>query len=172
MKKYYYLFSIILTLSLLPNFTYANSIHSIEPCEEVTTTYNKELGKIFLEIVRVRDYLYAIDINPYDIKDDSKELYKQLNFTLSNLNTLRSDLNFQKSTTKKTKNDVLLIARLYAIIDILEISVQEQINLVDQLLIDSNQHSRMFYSEMMTHIYYYLTSANDMINYVADDYDF
>lgn len=172
MKKYYYLFSIVLILFLFPNSTYANSNNIIEPCKEATTTYNKELGKIYSEIVRVRDYLYAIDINPYDIKNDSKELYKQLNFTLSNLNTIRSDLNFQKSSSKKSKDDVLLIARLYAIVDILEISIQEQINLIDQLLIDANQHSRMFYSEMMTHIYYYLTSANDMINYVADDYEF
>lgn len=172
MKKYYYLFSIILTLSLLPNSIYADSIKVNAPCKEVTTVQNKELEKIYLEIVRVRDYLYAIDINPYDIEEDSKDLYKQLNFCVSNLNSIKSDINFQKGTVKKSKKDSLLICRLYCIVCNLDISIQEQINLIDELLVDSKKNSRMCYSEMMTHIYYYLTAANDMINYVADDYDF
>lgn len=172
MKKIYVLISILLISFIVQNssIAFAEQSFSVPPMLQ-NLKGREELVGYFNEIKRIRSNINAIDINTITAKDKAIEIKEQINFYLTQLSALENSmLNFKKQYSN-SESDLLFAEQIKLLLDTYKMSLRQQLSLLNALVDNNMDASKLFYSDYLTYIYYYLNLGDQMMAYVNTFYN-
>lgn len=120
----------------------------------------------FNEIKRIRNNMYSLNVNSTTAKQNANNLRKEINFYINEFKSVERNLQDIKIQNADSKADVVFAEQLIFTIFSYKLSLEEQLILVDLLVNDDKQGSNLFFSDYLSHIYYYLTLGDQMVSYV------
>lgn len=129
-----------------------------------------DYNKILSDINRIRNNLYAININTITAKDNALRLKKEINFHMSEFRNIQIQLNELKREYSGSKSDILFIEQVNLTISNYQISLEEQLNLIELLVADEREANSLFYSDSLGHIYYYVALGDQIMTYINSYY--
>ncbi|RDY23163.1 hypothetical protein CHF27_009440 [Romboutsia maritimum] len=141
----------------------------ISPSLKNVKGYN-ELKKNLDEIKRIRKNIYTIDINTTDTEPKLKSTKERLNYHLLELKAVKNNLTKFKGVYSNSKDDILFAEQLSFIACSYELSLNQQLNLVEDLISEKTEANKLFFSDNIAHIYYYITLGDQMISYIDSYY--
>lgn len=174
-RKSIYIAIIIIIISCFLSPTMSNA-YEIDHYSENVAPMSKNLkgkddyNKILSDINRIRNNLYAININTITGKNNALRLNKEINFHMSEFKNIQMQLNELKRQYKDSKSDVLFIEQVNLTISNYKISLEEQLNLIELLVADEREANSLFYSEHLGHIYYYVALGDQIMTYINSYY--
>ena len=165
--------SILLCLGIFTNKTYAieNKISTVPVV--VQDLQNKEaLANIFKEIKMIRDNMRTIDINTKTIKEKSGILKPQIASYINQLQGVYNNIDRHKRIYKDSYPDVFVADQLQILSSVYQALLRDQLILIDGLLKDDPEASKLVYSDYLYTIYYYVLLGDQMLNYINENYGF
>lgn len=173
MKKKYILITVLLFSFIITNSSIACAQQSklAVPPMLKDLKGKDELVGYFNEIKRIRSNLNTININTVTAKDKATEIQKQINFYQTEISDLvKSISNFEKKYAN-SHPDLLFSQQIKLILETYSMSLNQQISLLDALINNDFDASRLFYSDYLTYIYYYLNLGDQMLSYIDTFYN-
>lgn len=171
-KKY------VLIAVLLLSFVITNS--SIVLAEQSRSTVppmlknlqgKDELVSFLNEAKRIRSNISTININTVNAKDNATEIQKQINFYLTEISGLEKSLSDFDKKYANSQPDLLFSEQIEALLNSYKMSLNQQLSLLNALVNNEFDASKLFYSEYLTYIYYYLNLGDQMIAYINTFYN-
>lgn len=165
--------SILLCLGIFTNKTYAieNKISTVPVV--VQGLQDKEaLANIFREIKMIRDNMRTIDINTQTIKEKSAILKPQITSYMNQLQGVSNNLERHKRIYKDSQSDIFVADQLQILSSVYQALLRNQLILIDGLLKDDPESSKLVFSDYLYTIYYYMTLGDQMLNYINENYGF
>ncbi|CEI72983.1 MULTISPECIES: hypothetical protein [Romboutsia] len=165
--------SILLCLGIFTNKIYAieNKISTVPVV--VQDLQDKEaLANIFREIKMIRDNMRTIDINTQTIKEKSGILKPQITSYMNQLQGVSNNLERHKSIYKDSQPDIFVADQLQILSSVYQALLRDQLILIDGLLKDDPESSKLVFSDYLYTIYYYVTLGDQMLNYINENYGF
>lgn len=174
MKKKIFLFilSLIFAIPLMSNIVYCekNNINVESKTYHGPIIENlkgkKELFDNLENLKRIRNNLCSIRICGDVSKKQLESINNDLDFYLTQLNTVKSDLEKHKNIYKDSFSDVYFAEQVIFITDSYILSIRQQQNLITQLNTNNIDAKKMFHSDYLIPIYYYLTLGDEIIAYI------
>lgn len=130
----------------------------------------QEFAKNFQEIKRIRNNIYSINMDVLTAKQNADKLRKEINFYMNEFKNVQRELNEIKNQNPDSQADIIFADQLNFTVFSYLLSLQEQLNLLELLVNDDKEGSVLFYSDYLTHIYYYVTLGDQMVAYVDNYY--
>ena len=173
MKKKYVLITILLLSFVITNGStvFAEQSKLTVPPMLQNLKGKDELVGYFNEIERIRSNLNTIDINTVTAKDKAKEIQKQINFYLTQLSGLEKSISNFKKEYANSQPDLLFAEQINILLDTYKMSLNQQLSLLDSLVDNNFDASKLFYSDYLTYIYYYLNLGDQMMSYINTFYN-
>lgn len=173
MKKRYLLITILLLSFIVTNSSISFAEYSnleVPPMLKDLKGKNELVG-YFNDIKRVRSNISTIDINTITAKKKSEEIKKQINFYLTEMSTLQNSLsNFEKQYTD-SQSDLIFSEQLRLLLNSYIMRLTQQLVLLDELLNNDLDATKLFYSDYLIYIYYYLNLGDQMVSYINTFYN-
>ena len=157
------------------------TINSMNSYAEIKVEYNspslknvkgyEELKKNLDEIKRIRKNVLIVNINTTDTEKRLNLVKEKLNYHIVELRAVKNNLNRFKGIYSNSKEDVLFAEQLSFIATSYELSLNQQISLIEDLIAKDPESTELFFSDGMAHIYYYLTLGDQMVSYIDNYYN-
>ena len=123
------------------------------------------------KIGSVRSNINTINISPTTTKENPDEIKKQINFYLTEISSLENSIsNFEKKYSD-SQPDLLFAEQISIILNVYQMSLNQQLSLLNALINNEFEASKLFNSEYLTYIYYYLNLGDQMISYINTFYN-
>ncbi len=161
--------SISLALILLfsmPLSNYANDTYTSQELQG-----KQEVLIIFDQIKDLRSKLNTIDINSINAKENYDELKKQIDSYLAEFRVIEDKLDKFEVEYAISSDDVLFANQLKFIISSYRLSLKEQLNLLDKLKAEHVEGTKLFFSQYLGNIYYYVGLGDQMLSYIDNHYN-
>ncbi len=145
------------------NSSVPKMLQDIKGKDELTGYINK--------IESIRANISTIDISPATAKEKPDEIKKQINLYLSELSAIQNSLkNFDKKYSD-SQSDLLFSQQISIIVNVYNMSLNQQLTLLNALIDNEYEASKLFYSDYLIYIYYYLNLGDQMIAYINTFYN-
>ena len=118
------------------------------------------------QIERIRSNLIVIDIAESSTVEQLKNTDKNLENYIEQFNTIRKNLENHKNVYKDSFPDVFFSEQISFVADSYIISIREQQNVIRALENNKDEAKKLFYSNYLIPVYYYLTLGDQMVSYV------
>lgn len=168
---------ILMTLLLISLFV-ANS--SINFAQESTSSVpamlqnikgKEELKGYINKIESVRSNINTINITSSITKEDAAKTKKQIKYYLSELSSINTSLESFETRYSDSQPDLLFANQIKILTEVYEMSLNQQLSLLDAVLENSFESSKLFYSDYLVYIYYYLNLGDQMLTYINTFYN-
>ncbi|MFR6016634.1 MAG: hypothetical protein ACLUG9_03810 [Paraclostridium sordellii] len=173
MKKKYALIAVLLLSFIVINSSVACAQQSnltVPPMLQ-DIKGKDELVNFFNEIKRIRSNISTININTVTAKDKAAEIKKQITFYLTEIYELENSIvDFEKKYAQ-SQPDLMFSEQLKYLLNAYKMSLNRQLNLVDALINNEFDASKLFYSDYLIYIYYYLNLGDQMMSYINTFYN-
>lgn len=126
----------------------------------------EDIVKNLQEIKRIRGNLIVMNITENSTLEELKSIDKDLEYYIQQFNTIRRNLDNHKLSYKDSFSDVFFSEEILFIADSYIISLRQQQNLVRALEDKKVDAKKLFYSNYLIPIYYYLSLGDQMISYI------
>lgn len=117
-----------------------------------------------MKLIRVS--LININITERTTDEELDDINKQLELYLSQLDVVRNNLVRHKITFKDSFSDVFFAERLSFIANSFSLSIISQQDLIRVLRTDRVNAVRLFHSQYLIPVYYYLTLGDQIMAYI------
>lgn len=150
------------------NILYIPSTDPISPYgPQIEDLQNKEdILKNLEDIKRIRGNLIVININENSTTEELKEIDKDIDFYIQQLETIKKNLDNHKLSYKDSFPDLFFSEQILLIVDSYIISLRQQQNLIRSLETNKAEARKLFYSSYLIPVYYYLTLGDQMVAYI------
>lgn len=159
---------ILITLTMT-NIAYAQPItnQNTPYGPKVEDLKDKEnIAKNLQEIKRIRANLTIIDITESSTAEQLKSIDKDLDYYIEQFNLVRKNLENHKLLYKDSFPDIFFSEQILFVADSFIISIRQQQNLARALETNKVEAKKLFYSNYLIPIYYYLTLGDQMVSYI------
>lgn len=126
----------------------------------------EDIVKNLQEIKRIRANLTVMNITENSTTEQLKSIDKDLDYYIEQFNIVRKNLENHKLLYKDSFPDVFFSEQILFIADSFIISIRQQQNLVRALETNKVDAKKLFYSNYLIPVYYYLTLGDQMISYM------
>lgn len=159
---------VIIIMLTSTNISYAQPTDQSAPYgPKVEELQNKEdLLKNLEDIKRIRGNLTVININENSTTEELKEIDKDIDFYIQQLETIQKNLDNHKLSYKDSFPDLFFSEQIVFIVDSYIISLRQQQNLIRALENNKSEARNLFYSSYLIPVYYYINLADQMIAYI------
>lgn len=161
---------ILITLTMT-NIAYAQPIanQNVPYGPKVEELKGKEdIVKNLQEIKRIRANLTVMNITENSTTEQLKSIDKYLDYYIEQFNIVKKNLENHKLLYKDSFPDVFFSEQILFVADSFIISIRQQQNLVRALETNKVDAKKLFYSNYLIPVYYYLTLGDQMISYVEN----
>lgn len=168
---------ILMTLLLISLFITNSSINfAQESTSSVPTMLQNLKGKDELkgyinEIKSVRSNINTINITSSTTKEEAAEIKKQITYYLSQLSSINTSVKNFETRYSDSQPDLLFANQIKILIEVYEMSLNQQLSLLDAVIENSFESSKLFYSDYLVYIYYYLNLGDQMLSYINTFYN-
>lgn len=168
---------ILMTLLLISLFITNSSINfAQESTSSVPTMLQNLKGKDDLkgyinEIESVRSNINTINITSSATKEEAAEIKKQITYYLSQLSSINTSVKNFETRYSDSQPDLLFANQIKILIEVYEMSLNQQLSLLDAVIENSFESSKLFYSDYLVYIYYYLNLGDQMLSYINTFYN-
>lgn len=168
---------ILMTLLLISLFITNSSINfAQESTSSVPTMLQNLKGKDELkgyinEIESVRSNINTINITSSTTKEEAAEIKKQITYYLSQLSSINTSVKNFETRYSDSQPDLLFANQIKILIEVYEMSLNQQLSLLDAVIENSFESSKLFYSDYLVYIYYYLNLGDQMLSYINTFYN-
>ncbi|MGL5313915.1 MAG: hypothetical protein ACRC92_11775 [Peptostreptococcaceae bacterium] len=131
-----------------------------------------EYKVLFENLKRVRENMNTINISESTVELKAGELLRQINFYSNELSSIRNRLESNKVQYRNSPADVFLASRIDIVVYSYEITLQQQESLIIAVGKGDIDIDKVFLSEYINNIYYYLSLGDNMIAYLDSLYSF
>ena len=130
-----------------------------------------ELVKYLDEIGSVRSNISTINISTATASENSAEIKKQINFYLTELSSIKNSIaNFEKKYSN-SQPDLLFAEQINILLNAYQMSLNQQLSLLNALINNNSEAYKLFDSDYLTYIYYYLNLGDQMLSYINTFYN-
>ncbi|SCI84764.1 Uncharacterised protein [uncultured Clostridium sp.] len=173
MKKKFVLITVLLLSFIITNscIVLAEQSRSTVPVLIKNLQARDELVGLFNEAKRIRSNISTININTVNAKDKATEIKKQINFYLTEISSLEKSLSDFDKKYANSQSDLLFSEQIKSILNAYKMSLNQQLNLLDALVNNDFDASKLFYSEYLIYIYYYLNLGDQTMAYMNTFYN-
>lgn len=169
-RKVRHLIALVILITLtMTNIAHAQvTINQAAPYgPKVEELKGKEaIVKNFQEIKRIRENMIIINIKESSTAEELKSIDKELESYIQQFNSIRKNLDNHIASYKDSFPDVFFSEQILFIADSFIISLRGQQNLVRALENNREDAKKLFYSEYLIPVYYYLTLGDQIIAYI------
>lgn len=152
-------------INALPKETYApDSLKGIKAFNEYKV--------MFENLKRIRENMSTINISESTVELKAGELLRQINFYSNELKSIRNRLENNKVQYRLSPADVFLASRIDIVVYSYEITLQQQESLIIAVGKGDIDIDKVFLSEYISNIYYYLSLGDNMMAYLDSFYNF
>ncbi|WP_195938992.1 hypothetical protein [Romboutsia sp. 1001713B170131_170501_G6] len=164
--------SILLCMGIFTNKTYAveNKINKV-PVVVQGLKDKETLANIFKNLKMIRDNMRTIDINTKTIKEKSEILKPQITSYINQLEEVSNNLERHKRIYKDSQSDIFVADQLQILSSVYQALLRDQLILIDGLLKDDPEASKLIFSDYLYTIYYYMLLGDQMLNYINENYE-
>lgn len=173
MKRKFILMTLLLISFIITNssISFAQESTSSVPIILQNIKGKDELKGYINKIESIRKNMNTINISSSTTKENVPEIKKQITFYLSELSSINDSLqNFEKRYSD-SQPDLIFANQIKILIEVYQMSLNQQLSLLDGIIDNSFESSRLFYSDYLAYIYYYLSLGDEMISYVNEFYN-
>jgi len=159
---------IIITLTMT-NIAYAQPTpnQNIPYGPKVEELKGKEdIVKNLQEMKRIRANLTVMNITENSTNEQLKSIDKDLDYYIEQFNTVRKNLENHKILYKDSFPDIFFSEEILFVADSFIISIRQQQYLIRSLEANKADAKKLFYSNYLIPVYYYLTLGDQMISYI------
>ena len=173
MKKKYILIALLLiSFTMISNYTsFAEQSESLIPKMLQNIKGKDELIGYLDKIASVRRNMDAIDISPTTAKNNPNDIKKQITFYLSEVSSIQNSINNFEKRHSDSQSDLLFAEQINIILKAYQMSLNMQLSLLDELVNNESEAFKLFRSDYLTYIYYYLNLGDEMISYINTFYN-
>lgn len=173
MKRKFILMTLLLISLFFTNssLNFAQESTSSVPAMLQNIKGKEELKKYINEITSVRSNINAININSSTTRKDAVEIKKQITFYLSQFSSIKNSLKNFETRYNNSQPDLLFANQIKILIEVYEMSLNQQLSLLDAVIENSFESSKLFYSDYLVYIYYYLNLGDQMLSYINTFYN-
>ena len=173
MKRKFILITLLLISFIVTNnsISFAQESTSSVPVILQNLKGKDELKGYIDRIESVRSNINTININSSTTKEDVPEIKKQINFYLSELSSINNSVKSFETKYSNSKPDLIFANQIKILIEIYQMSLNQQLSLLDAITENSSEATKFFYSNYLAYIYYYLSLGDQMIAYVNTFYN-
>ncbi|MFW2489797.1 hypothetical protein ACN077_14700 [Clostridium chromiireducens] len=118
------------------------------------------------QMKKIRSNLIIIDISGNSSEEQLKNTDKDLENFIQQLNIVRRNLENHKNKYKDSFPDIFFSEQISFVADSYIISIRLQQNLIRALENNNAEAKKLFYSNYLIPIYYYLTLGDQMVAYI------
>jgi hypothetical protein len=118
------------------------------------------------QMKRIRSNLTVIDIAESSTVEQLKATEKNLENYIEQFNIIRKNLENYKNLYKDSFPDVFFSEQISFVADSYIISIRQQQNVIKALESNKVEAKKLFYSNYLIPVYYYLTLGDNMISYI------
>ena len=104
-------------------------------------------------------------------KENVPEIKKQINFYLSELSSINNSVKSFETKYSNSQPDLIFANQIKILIDVYQMSLNQQLYLLDAIIENSSEATKFFYSSYLIYIYYYLNLGDQMIACVNTFYN-
>jgi len=126
----------------------------------------EDIVKNLQQIKIIRTNLTIMNITENSTTEQLKSIDKELDYYIEQFNTVKRNLENHKLTNKDSFPDIFFSEQILFVADSFIISIRQQQNLVRALETNKVDAKKLFYSNYLIPVYYYLTLGDQMISYV------
>lgn len=171
-RKVRCLILLVILISLtMTNIAYAQPIanQNVPYGPKVEELKGKEdIVKNLQEMKRIRANLTVMNISENSTTEQLKSIDKDLDYYIDQFNTVRKNLENHKLSYKDSFPDIFFSEQILFVADSFIISIRQQQNLVRALETNKAEAKKLFYSNYLIPVYYYLTLGDQMISYIEN----
>ena len=167
----------ILVSLLLISFIMTNSYTSFAEQSELSVPpmYQNLKGKDELlgflhDIESLRSNIGTINITPTTAKENSSKIKKEITFYLSEISSIANSIKMFEKKYNNSPPDLLFSEQISILLNAYKMSLNQQLSLLEAITNNEFEASRLFYSDYLTYIYYYLNLGDQMISYIETFY--
>ena len=173
MKRKFILITLLLISFIVTNnsISFAEESTSSVPVILQNLKGKDELKGYIDRIESVRSNINTININASTTKEDVPEIKKQINFYLSELSSINNSVKSFETKYSNSQPDLIFADQIKILIDVYQMSLNQQLYLLDAIIENSSEATKFFYSNYLAYIYYYLSLGDQMIAYVNTFYN-
>lgn len=118
------------------------------------------------QMKRIRANLTVVEIAESSTGEQLKNTYKDLENYIQQLNIIRTNLENHKNTYKNSFPDIYFSEEISFVVESYIISLRNQQSLITALETSKTESKKLFYSNYLIPVYYYLTLGDQMVSYV------
>jgi len=164
------IFLILITLTMT-NVAYA------QPTTRQNTPYGPKVEDLkdkediiqnLQQMKKIRANLLVIDISESSTVEQLRNADKNLENYIEQFNAIRKNLENHKNLYKDSFPDVFFAEQISFVADSFIISIRQQQNLIRAMEGNKAEAKKLFYSNYLIPVYYYLTLGDQMIAYVEN----
>ena len=130
-----------------------------------------ELMGFLSEIGTIRTNISTITITPVTVKESSSKIKREINFYISELSSVENSIKMFEKKYNNSQPDLLFSQQISIILNSYKMSLSQQLVLVDGIMSNEVEATRLFHSDYLTYIYYYLNLGDQMISYIETFYN-
>jgi hypothetical protein len=174
MKKRRILITTLLLLSIIinvPTVFAEQSKLTIPPIIIENVKGIDELTDYARKLKQIRLNIESIDINALTAKDKASEIEKQVNFYITQLKEIETSTSSFKKKYSNSEPDLLLAEQIGIITQSYKMSLNQVLNLLNLLVNNNLEASKLFYSRYLNYIYYYLSLGDQIASYISTFYN-
>lgn len=157
------MFVILITLAL-SNIAYAQNAPYGPKVEDLKGKEN--IIQNLDQMKKLRSNLTIIGISENSSEEELKNTDKDLENFIQQLNIIRKNLENHRNTYKDSFPDIFFSEQISFVADSYIISLRLQQNLIRALEGNNAESKKLFYSNYLIPVYYYLTLGDQMVAYI------
>ena len=172
MKNKFILMTLLLISLIVTNssISFAQESTSSIPVILQNIKGKNELKGYINEIESIRSNMSTININSSTTKENANEIKKQITLYLYELSSINNSIKNFEVKYSDSQPDLIFANQIKILIEVYQMSLNQQLSLLDAIIENSFESSRLFYSDYLAYIYYYLSLGDQMISYVNTFY--
>lgn len=125
-----------------------------------------DLIRYYNDLKRIRGNLGSISMNSNSTEEELNQINATLEFYKQEITNIDRELESHKEYYKDSLDDVYTAEMFQVITDNYLLSIMSQQILIREMNKNTIDSRNLFYSEYLIPVYYYLTSADQMIAYI------
>lgn len=126
----------------------------------------EDIIKNLQQMKKIRANLLVVDIAESSTDEQLRNTDKTLDNYIEQLNIIRRNLENHRSVYKDSFSDIFFSEQISFVADSFIISIRHQQNLIRALQSDTVEATKLFYSNYLIPVYYYLTLGDQIIAYI------
>ena len=123
------------------------------------------------KIESLRANIRTLDISPTTVKEDLNKIKTQIALYLSEVSSLEKSIEDFKKRYSDSESDLLFAEQINILLSAYKMSLNQQLSLLNALANNEFEASKLFHSDYLIYIYYYLNLGDQMLSYINTFYD-